>query len=308
MLNSWKNQFVILIKKPHVLIKLFFITILAMLNIYDQVYLLKGFAKSFGGNNELSVIICLCHIFNYLDFYHMVIFVGFLLLIPDIICEEYMEKQFIMGHKNRLSAACAMIVRLFTFTAAYVLWLVFLTIFISGIVLHNFSLEWPHFIKVMMNTYCGQNNEFVMSLIMLPKGALQYSSLVVVILVIIRTFLGFFFLAELASLIRLITGKIRNGILIIAVLIAYEKFIYYSLGGGILQYCKFGENIYLSKVEIDLIKTTIVPFFTFRSMTDDFTMWTRYGIIMGVVCVIISAFAIIRHYKKGDLGDADRDA
>lgn len=304
----FRYQIATVLKKPQVQIKLLAITLLMCLNIYDQVRIVSGFAENFGKKEDLTVAVFLCHIFNYLDLYHMVIFVGFLLLIPDIVCEEHMERQFLMLHRNRSSAAATACLRLLTFTALYVLWLVILSVLISGIMLRNFSMEWPHFIKVMMNTYSGQGSGWMMSLIMLPRGALQYSPVMAAVLVVLRTFLGFCFLAELACLVRLLTGKIQNGVLSVAVLIAFEKFMYYSLGGGILQYCKADADVSQAKMEIDLIKTTIVPFFTFRSMTDDFTEWLRYGIVAGFVLAAVTAFGIVWYYRKGDLGDADRDA
>lgn len=295
------------LQKPQVRVKMAAVTLLFCLNIIDQLKVLCGYAEYSGGKGELTVAVFLCHIFNYLDLYNMVIFVGFILLVPDIVYEEYMEREFLMCHKNRWHAAGTACLRLLAFSALYVLWFVFLTVLFSGIVLHNFSLEWPHFIKVMLRQYSGQEEGWVMSLIMLPKGALEYSSATVVGLVVLRTFLGFWFLAELACLIRLLTGKIQNGILAVAALIAYAYFIYY-LNGGWMLYYKPNVDVFQARIQIDLIKTTVIPFFTFRSMTDDFTEWIWYGILAGLLLVAITGFGIGCYYKKGDLGDADRDA
>lgn len=304
----FRYQIATVIRKPQVRVKVTAITLLFCFNIISQLELLPGFAEAMEGKGELTVAVFLCHIFNYLDLYNMVIFVGFILLVPDIVCEEYMERQYLMLHKNRWHAAGTACLRLFVFSALYVLWFVFLAVLISGIKLHNFSLEWPHFIKVMIRQYSGQGEGFFMSLIMLPKGALEYPPTVVVGLVVLRTFLGFWFLAELACLIRLLTGKIQNGILAVAAFIAYAHFIYYSLDGGWMIYYKPDVEVFQAKIMVDLIKTTIIPFFTFRSLSDDFTEWIRYGILAGLVLVVITGLGIGCYYRKGDLGDADRDA
>lgn len=303
----FRYQIAVVLRKPQVRVKLAAITLLFCFNVIDQLKLLPGFAEDMGGG-ELTVAVFLCHIFNYWSLYHMVVFVGFILLVPDIVCEEYMERQYLMLHKSRVRAAGSACLRLFVFSAMYVLWLIFLAVLISGISRCSFSLEWPHFIKKMISVYSGSGQDnFIMSLIMLPDGALEYSPAVLVGLFALRTFLGLLFLAELACLIRLLTGRIQNGILAIAILIAYVSFIYYSVDGGRLSFCKPNVKIYDARVTIDLIKTTILPFFTFRSMTDDFTEWLRYGILAGLVLVIITGIGIVWYYKKGDLGDADRN-
>lgn len=304
-----RYQITTVLRKPQIQVKLAVITLLFCLNIYDQIGIVTVFAEYMGGEGELTVAAFLCHIFNYLDLYQMVIFVGFILLLPDIVCEEYMERRYLMLHKSRRQAAGTAWLRLFVFSALYVLWLVFLTVLISGIKLRNFSLEWPHFLTVMIKQHSqgGGEGSVVMSLVMLPKGALEYSPVVVAGLVVLRTFLGFLFLAGLACLLRLLTGKVRNGIVGVVVLIAYSGFIY-SWSGGWLKYYSRSAGVYQAERFVDLIKTTIIPFFTFRSMTDDFTEWLRYGIITGLVLVVMTGLGIACYYKKGDLGDADRTA
>lgn len=300
-----RYQIATVVRKPEVRVKMVVITLLFVFNIVSQIRLLTVFAEDMGGKGTLTVAALLCHIFNYLDLYNMVIFVGFILLMPDIVHEEYMEKQYLMLHKNRLWAARSACLRLVVFSALYVLWLVFLVILTAGVGLRNFSLEWPHFLKTVLKQYSG-HGDWSMSLIMLPEGALEYHPAVAAGLVILRSFLGFLFLAELACLLRLLTGKIQNGILCIAALIAYAGIIYYCVGGGYLLYCKSGVPVAQSCGRVDLIKTTIIPFFTFRSVTDDFTEWIRYGIFMGLALVIITGIGIVCYYRKGDLGDADR--
>jgi hypothetical protein len=284
------------------------ISLLFLLNIVDQLQLLSYFTEDMGEKGTLTVAVFLCHIFNYLDFYQMVLWVGFILLVPDIVHEEYMERQYLMRNRNRMQAAGGTWLCLTIFSVLYVLWFVILTIIVAGIQLRNFSWEWPHFIKVLCQQY-STSDTMCMSLIMLPKGALEYPSFIVVGMILLRTSLGFLFLAEVACLVRLISGKIQYGIMCVVVMIEYAGFLYYEFYYGIINYWKPGQSLYGdNRTRIDLIKTTIVPFFTFRSMTDDFTEWICYGILMGLALVLVTGIGIVCYYKKGDLGDADRDA
>ena len=46
---------------------------------------------------------------------------------------------------------------------------------------------------------------------------------------------------------------------------------------------------------IDMIKLTIVPLFTFRSVTDDFVYWMIYGISVGIIVLMCP---IVQHIQQ----------
>ena len=90
-------------------------------------------------------------------------------------------------------------------------------------------------------------------------------------------------------------------------LLVAALFLYYDFDGGFLRYFDGSAPLLNARVTIDLIKWTIVPFFTFRSMTDNFTDWIQYGIFMGLALCLITGAGIWCYYQKGDLGDADQN-
>lgn len=300
-----KSQLEAVLRKPAVRLKIFVITLLFIPALIEQTGNVIGFASQFGGEGQATVAIILLETFNYLYFYVDILIVGYILLIPDIVRDEYIDKQSVMHCLSRKKAAGAALLRIIAFSVLYMAWFVFLTTIISGVWLRNFSLEWPYSISVMIKRMISGGQS--MSLIMLPEGCLEYSVLTVLILVLLRSALGFIFLGMLASLITLLTKKTKYGVGILIFLLAVALFIYYDFGYGNIPYYNPSLPFVQSKVFVDVIKTTIIPFFTFRSIRDDFTYWIRYGILSGLVLCIITGIGIWIYYQKGDLGNADQD-
>lgn len=303
-----KNQLSTIMCKPAVRLKILLITLLFIPTLIEQSGIIAGYAENIGYKGQVTVAIMLLHTFNYLYFYVDVLLVGFILLIPDIVRDEYVERQSIILSYSRKKAAGNALARIVCFSVLYMIWFVFLTIIITGMWYHNFSFEWPRFISVIQKQV-PDDAIMYMQLIMLPKNCMDYPVIGVLFMVLLRSALGFIFLGLLAGLVTLMTKKTKFGVGIVIFLLAYALFIYYDLNGGFL--CCFNASLPVvtgeARIVVDIIKTTIVPFFTFRSMTDDFTYWIRYGIFSGLVWCIIAGIGVWIYYQKGDLGDADQD-
>lgn len=301
-----KNQLAATLRKPAVRIKFLIITLLFIPTLIEQSLIVMTYPSyRLGIEGHATVAIMLLEVFNYLYFYVEVLLLGYILLIPDIVRDEYVEKQSVILCSSRKRAAGTAIARIIGFTVLYVAWFVFLTAVISGIWLRDFSLEWPDFIRVM-HKQVPPTNQW-MEVIMLPEGCMDYPVLAVLILVLLRSMLGFIFLGLLAGLITLLTKKVKYGVGILIFLVGMTLFIYYDFAAGRIDYYNPSLPLTQARANIDLIKATIVPFFTFRSMTDDFTYWIRYGILSGLILCIITGIGVWLYYQKGDLGNADCD-
>jgi len=303
-----KNQIVATLRKPSVQLKFLLITLLFIPALIEQSENLTTFTNELRCEGQVTVAVMLLHTFNYLYFYVDIFIVGFILLIPDIIRDEYIEKQLIMQNCTRKKAAVTGLIRIICFCLIYVMWFVVLTVIIAGLWFHNFSLEWPYFIEKMQRQIPTQGGAgLYMMLVMLPRNCLDYPVPIAVFLVLLRSTLGFIFLGMLTSLSALLTKKIKTGVGIVIFLLVAALFLYYDFDGGFLRYFDGSAPLLNARVTIDLIKWTIVPFFTFRSMTDNFTDWIQYGIFMGLALCLITGAGIWCYYQKGDLGDADQD-
>ena len=301
-----RDQVTMVLRKPSVRIKFLLVTLLFIPWLMEQVDILVPFADSYGRKGGVTVFVMLLHVFNYLYFYVEVLLVGFILLIPDIVRNEYTEKQSVLAGGSRKRAAFAALARIVFFSFLYVVWFVFLTVVISGVRIHNFSLEWPHFVDIVIKQV-SPGDRFNMSLFMLPKGCTDYSVPVALALVLLRSTLGFIFLGLLASLVTMFTKKVKYGVGITVILLAVTLFLYYHFFGAYLEYYDGSRPITDVLVKVDLIKATLVPFFSFRSIGDDFTYWIRYGILAGLGLSVLTGAGIWVYYQKGDLGDADQD-
>lgn len=301
-----RTQLMAILHKPSVRLKIFLITLLFIPTLIEQLTMIVPYADSFGKEGQVTVAIMLLHVFNYLYFYVDVLLAGFILLIPDIVRDEYIDKQAIMFSVSRKKAAGISLARIVSFSVLYVLWFVLLTVMISGVWLRNFSLAWPHFISVIQKQAAGWAGWY-MQLIMLPENCMDYPVLVVLFLVVVRSTLGFIFLGMLASLMTLLTKKIKYGVGIVFFLVAVTLFLYYDFDGGFLLYYDASVPAEQARVMTDLIKVTLVPLFTFRSLTDNFTYWIRYGILCGMALCIVTSAGIWLYYQKGDLDNADQD-
>ena len=301
-----KRQLETTLRKPSVQLKLLVITFLFIPSLIEQSGIMETLTGEIRNGGKPTVAIMLLYTFNYLYFYVDVFIVGFILLIPDIIRDEHIEKQSIIMNIARKKAAVAAISRIVCFCAAYVAWFVFLTVVIAGLWFRDFSPEWPRFISIIQRRVSRQT-DFYMEFIMLPDNCLDYPVPIAVFLVLLRSTLGFIFLGMLASLSALLTKKIKTGVGIVIFLLVAALFLYYDFDGGFLRYFDGSAPLLNARVTIDLIKWTIVPFFTFRSMTDNFTDWIQYGIFMGLALCLITGAGIWCYYQKGDLGDADQD-
>lgn len=145
-----KSQLEAVLRKPAVRLKIFVITLLFIPALFEQTGNVIGFAGMFGGEGQATVAIILLETFNYLYFYVDILIVGYILLIPDIVRDEYIDKQSVIHCLSRKKAAGAALARIIAFSVLYMAWFVCLTALISGVWLRNFSIEWPHFFSVML--------------------------------------------------------------------------------------------------------------------------------------------------------------
>lgn len=299
-----RSQIAALLRKPAVRIKMLMITFLFIPAVFEQMSNVIGYSSQFRGGDQTTVAVVLLETFNYLFFYVDILIVGYILLIPDIVRDEYLEKQAVMHCISRKKAAVSALMRIIAFSVLYVAWFVFLTVLMSGIRIHDFSLEWPAYLSIMFKKLKVEGQH--MGLIMLADGFMEYPVLAAVILVLLRSTLGFIFLGLLSGLITLLTKKTKYGVGVIVFLLAVAVFLYYDF-----DYCRivfYDRALQLvQRDHIDVYKLTIIPLFSFRDISDDFNYWIWYGILSGLALCIITGIGVWIYYKKGDLGNADQD-
>ena len=75
----------------------------------------------------------------------------------------------------------------------------------------------------------------------------------------------------------------------------------------VFTYWNSAHPIGSKRSHIRISKATITPLFTTCLRTDEFMPWMRYGIIAGILLCVITGTGIMLYYRKGDLGDEDRD-
>ena len=300
-----KNQVKSTLRKPAVIIKLVIVTLLFLPSLIGQLSLIIPFAREIDSEAQVTVPVVLIHMFDYFTFYVDVLFIGFILLIPDIVRNEYTEKQCICRSNSRNKAGLIAIARIMVLSVIYVAWFAILTVILSGMVLHNFSSEWPDFIKLMLKSI-PIDSGYVQTFIMVPKSALDYPVWVVVFLMLLRSTIGFIFLGMLACFVTLVTNKLSHGVSVIIFLVAMSYFWVLDFSNAVVAYFNPSSVLDETRKYIDMIKLTIVPLFTFRSVTDDFVYWMIYGISVGIILSLLMGTGIMLYFKKGDFGNADR--
>ena len=206
------------VRKPVFRIKLIAISLLFVVSLIEQVS--NNYIQSSGQQvGRMTVILLLMHTFSYFSFYLSVFFVGYILLIPDIVKDAFIERQTMMRCQSRMRAAKYAIGKIIAFSILYVIWFVMLTILVGGIWFHDFSLAWPKFMDIQQRQLAA-NGLSTITWINIPVGAGKYPTLLVAGLICLRSTIGFIFLGLLALLVTLITGKTRNGMGIVILLAA----------------------------------------------------------------------------------------
>ena len=83
------------VRKPVFRIKLIAISLLFVVSLIEQVS--NNYIQSSGQQvGRMTVILLLMHTFSYFSFYLSVFFVGYILLIPDIVKDAFIERQTMM--------------------------------------------------------------------------------------------------------------------------------------------------------------------------------------------------------------------
>lgn len=290
-------------RKPSVWVKLALVSVLFILSMMEQIDITTAYANSFGNRGNMTVITLIIHTFNYFYFYMDILFIGFILLIPDIVKDPYTEREMLMCCGSRKRAGTYAIVKIICFSVLYVLWFIGLAFVVGSIGLHDFSLTWPHFLEIMQKQIKMQGM-YATGVVNLAIGTLEYPTIVVLLLMMLRASLGFIFLGLLALLVTQVTAKTRNGIGIIAVLVGISGYVF--LQPSILYWDNsrpMGQHIQI----INIVKATIAPLFSSCSVADEFMPWMRYALVTSAVLCVITAIGVMAFYRKGDLGDADRD-
>ncbi len=296
-----KYQMGIILAKPAVRVKLAIITVLFALSVWVQAPTNAGFAEALGGGG-ISVAVSTLSLFNYWDFFFRVPLFGFIILLPDIAEDSYMVRHMAMANGRRGRAAGAAVMRIGAATLLYVLWLLLVTVAVSAVLLRDFSAGWPGFFKTMYGT-------LDQSLFMIPKSATEaFSPLAVLVLVVVRTTLGFMFLAMLAGLVTLATGKSSYAVCLVAVLVLVAMFLNMSAWMPQGTYNMWDtETMAWKSVNLGRF-LSVFPLFSFQRLDDNFVSWVSWAIVAGAALTAAMAVGIRIYYGKGDLGDADSDA
>ena len=292
------------VRKPVFRIKLIAISLLFVVSLIEQVS--NNYIQSSGQQvGRMTVILLLMHTFSYFSFYLSVFFVGYILLIPDIVKDAFIERQTMMRCQSRMRAAKYAIAKIIAFSILYVIWFVMLTILVGGIWFHDFSLAWPKFMDIQQRQLAA-NGLSTITWINIPVGAGKYPTLLVAGLICLRSTIGVIFLGLLALLVTLITGKTRNGMGIVILLAAIAGYVKLYMN-DVFTYWNSAHPIGNKRSYIRISKATITPLFTTCLKSDEFMPWMRYGIIAGILLCVITGAGIMLYYRKGDLGDEDRD-
>ena len=225
--------------------------------------------------------------------------------VPDIVKDAFIERQTMMRCQSRMRAAKYAIGKIIAFSILYVIWFVMLTILVGGIWFHDFSLAWPKFMDIQQRQLAA-NGLSTITWINIPVGAGKYPTLLVAGLICLRSTIGFIFLGLLALLVTLITGKTRNGMGIVILLAAIAGYVKLYMN-DVFTYWNSAHPIGNKRSYIRISKATITPLFTTCLKSDEFMPWMRYGIIAGILLCVITGTGIMLYYRKGDLGDEDRD-
>ena len=292
------------VRKPVFRIKLIAISLLFVVSLIEQVS--NNYIQSSGLQaGRMTVILLLMHTFSYFSFYLSVFFVGYILLIPDIVKDAFIERQTMMRCQSRMRAAMYAIGKIIAFSILYVIWFVMLTILGGGIWFHDFSLAWPKFMDIQQRQLAA-NGLSTITWINIPVGAGKYPTMLVAGLICLRSTIGFIFLGLLALLVTLVTAKTRNGIGVLVILVSIAYYVTQRMGGAI-TYWNDAAPAGQKRSYFNITKATIQPLFTACSVQDQFMPWMRYGIIAGILLCVITGAGIMLYYRKGDLGDEDRD-
>lgn len=300
-----KNMIYTTVRKPSFMVKMALITVLFIAALIEQVSNTGLYANSFGTQEHMTVILLLIHIFSYSDFYQNIFFIGFIFLIPDIVKEEYIERSSIMKYSSRNAAGKRAIEKIIFFSILYLAWFAVITMFIGGIGTRDFSLTWPRFMEIQQNRIASQGVR-ASAFINLPDGGTNYPALLVFVLMFLRSSIGMAFLGLLALLVTLVTAKTRNGIGVLVILVSIAYYVTQRMGGAI-TYWNDAAPVGQKRSYFNITKATIQPLFTACSVQDQFMPWMRYGIIAGILLCVITGAGIMLYYRKGDLGDEDRD-
>ena len=300
-----KNMIYTTVRKPSFMVKMALITVLFIAALIEQVSNTGLYANSFGTQEHMTVILLLIHTFSYSDFYQNIFFIGFIFLIPDIVKEEYIERSSIMKYSSRNTAGKRAIEKIIFFSILYLAWFAVITMFIGGIGTRDFSLTWPRFMEIQQNRIASQGVA-ASAFINLPDGGTNYPALLVFVLMFLRSSIGMAFLGLLALLVTLVTAKTRNGIGVLVILVSIAYYVTQRMGGAI-TYWNDAAPVGQKRSYFNITKATIQPLFTACSVQDQFMPWMRYGIIAGILLCVITGAGIMLYYRKGDLGDEDRD-
>lgn len=298
----WK-QMAATFRKPGIWFKLLLISVLFVFSMMEQIDITTEYARSFGDCGNMNVITLMIHTFNYFYFYVDILIIGFIFLIPDIVKDEHMERKLLMCQGSRKAAGKYAVLKIICFSILYVLWFVVLAFIIGGIGLRDFSLTWPHFMEIMQRKI-KMEGRFATGVINLSIGTLEYPTVVVLFLMMLRAILGFSFLGLLALFVTQVTARTRNGIGILVILEVISAHVY--LYPSIYYWDKSKpEGMHITGIRI--VKATIIPLFSSCSVSDAFVPWMRYALVTSTILCVIMAAAVMAYYRKGDLGDADRD-
>ena len=108
------------VRKPVFRIKLIAISLLFVVSLIEQVS--NNYIQSSGQQvGRMTVILLLMHTFSYFSFYLSVFFVGYILLIPDIVKDAFIERQTMMRCQSRMRAAKYAIGKIIAFSILYVI-------------------------------------------------------------------------------------------------------------------------------------------------------------------------------------------
>lgn len=210
-----------------------------------------------------------------------------------------------MKYSSRNTAGKRAIEKIIFFSILYLAWFAVITMFIGGIGTRDFSLTWPRFMEIQQNRIASQGVA-ASAFINLPDGGTNYPALLVFVLMFLRSSIGMTFLGLLALLVTLVTAKTRNGIGVLVILVSIAYYVTQRMGGAI-TYWNDAAPVGQKRSYFNITKATIQPLFTACSVEDQFMPWMRYGIIAGILLCVITGAGIMLYYRKGDLGDEDRD-
>lgn len=278
---------------PAFQIKIALISILFIFAINIELGVDKGYSISLIGKNDLNFMLFSSHIFSYFDIYFKYFLIGLIVLIPDIIEENYLTHQIYIKNRGRKTLFINTIIMIGICIAFFIAWFLILTLIFSMFRIRFFDFTWP---SDLMNAIYAKSGINEMELMSIPESASQMPIFIVFFLTLLKTFIGFFIIALAAFYISFKKNNVVTGMEFCVGLYIISHLLFYS--GPIYIFKDTSKYINLKSIETSY---GLSSFFTYRDLSANFMQNAVHAFIYGAIIIVILLLLIFREFKRKDL-------